>query len=121
MIFGSPRQQTEPWVTFTNSGFANTYVPPRREPNFEPPASLKMLEGRIWSWDLQRAIRILLTALMTLSRFTRWALAEIRRWLHAALAAPPMPAFERLGRVCSLGSAYRVRGPPSYCPAGSGC
>lgn len=107
-----PPQTTAPWFQ-VGIGFADTtYVHPQREPNFEPPASLKMLEGKIWSWELQRAIKILLSALMALARFTRWAMTKIRRWLHAALAAPPVPLHERLGRVCSLGSAYRVRGPP---------
>lgn len=107
MIFGSPSLTW--WEPI---GFADTYVQPKREPNFEPPASLKMLEGRILSFDLARQVKLLLALLAALARFTRWAMAEIRRWLHAALAAPPVPLHERLGRVCSLGSAYRVRGPP---------
>lgn len=110
MIFSS--QNTVPYWEARGPVVVNAYVQPQREPNFEPPASLKMLEGQILSYDLARRIKQLLTLLAALARFTRWVMTEIRRWLHAALATPPVPARESVGRVCSLGSAYRVRGPP---------
>lgn len=112
-------ETTAPWWK-ANPGMADVYPEPP-EPFFETPAGLAALEGRIWAWEFKKQVKRLLALLATLARFQSWALGEIRRWLHTATATPSVPAFERRRRVCSLGSTYRVRGPPSYCPAGAGC
>jgi len=106
--------QTSPTFT-TNPNFelpVAIFGLPRRGPNFEPPAGLKLLEGKILSYDLARQIKRLLTLLAALARFTRWEMGLIRRWLHAVRATRSTPSFERVGRTCSLAAGYRVRGPP---------
>jgi len=101
----------------TGSNWVSTAIfeLPPREPNFEPPPSLKMLEGRIHSFDLVRRVKQLLTMLVNLARFTRWAVEDVRRWFHAVRATRSAPAHDRVGRACSLANGYRVRGPPNPC------